>query len=162
VAIMAERSVEISHTTILRWVIRYVPEFEKRWNRHARRIGSSWRVDETYVSVRGKWHYLYRAVDRIGRQLQRSRRSAGRNRGMIRRISGDSWHRFAARGNRPEAVSLALRSDRSRAVKRRDIQPSVGFHFSGFDLLPSARGRSAPVKGSAGEHFSQLRRTVAN
>jgi transposase-like protein len=37
--------IEISHTTILRWVVRYVPEFERRWNRHARRIGSSWRVD---------------------------------------------------------------------------------------------------------------------
>jgi transposase-like protein len=66
VAMMAERGVEISHTTILRWVIRYVPEFEKRWNRHARRIGSSWRVDETYVSIRGKWHYLHRAVDKQG------------------------------------------------------------------------------------------------
>ena len=39
VALMAERGVEVSHTTILRRVVRYVPEFEKRWNRHARRIG---------------------------------------------------------------------------------------------------------------------------
>jgi len=46
---MAERGVEVAHMTILRWVIRYVPEFEKRWHRFARRIGSSWRVDETYV-----------------------------------------------------------------------------------------------------------------
>jgi transposase-like protein len=50
VAMMAERGVIISHTTIMRWVIRYVPEFEKRWNRFARSIGSSWRVDETYIS----------------------------------------------------------------------------------------------------------------
>jgi len=46
VAMMAERGLDLSHTTILRWVIRYVPEFEKRWNRFGRRIGSSWRVDE--------------------------------------------------------------------------------------------------------------------
>lgn len=59
VAIKAGRGVEISYTTILRWVVQYVPEFEKRWNRYARRIGSSWRVDETYVSIRGKWLYLY-------------------------------------------------------------------------------------------------------
>src|SRR5271165_243642 len=46
VAMMAERGVTVAHSTILRWVIRYVPEFEKRWSRDARRIGSSWRVDE--------------------------------------------------------------------------------------------------------------------
>jgi transposase-like protein len=69
VAMMAERGVEVSHTTILRWVIQYVPEFEKRRNRHARRIGSSSRVDETYVSIRGKWHSLYRAVDKQGKSV---------------------------------------------------------------------------------------------
>jgi len=57
----------VSHTTIHRWVIRYVPEFEKRWNRFARPVNTSWRVDETYISIRGKWHFLYRAVDRHGK-----------------------------------------------------------------------------------------------
>jgi transposase-like protein len=69
VAMMAERGVDVSHTTILRWVVRYVPEFEKRWNRYARRIGSSWRVDETYISIRGRWRYLYRAVDKQGKTV---------------------------------------------------------------------------------------------
>jgi transposase-like protein len=66
VEMMAERGVDISHTTILRWVQRYVPEFEKRWRRYARPIGTSWRVDETYIKVRGRWTYLYRAVDQYG------------------------------------------------------------------------------------------------
>ncbi len=52
VAMMAERGVSVSHTTIHRWVIRYVPEFEKRWNRFARPVNTSWRVDETYIKVR--------------------------------------------------------------------------------------------------------------
>jgi transposase-like protein len=63
---MAERGVILSHTTILRWVQRYVPEFKKRWRRHARPVGKSWRVAETYIRVRGRWTSLYRAVDKQG------------------------------------------------------------------------------------------------
>jgi transposase-like protein len=69
VAMMAERGITVSHTTIHRWVIRYVPEFEKRWNRFARPVNSSWRVDETYVRVRGKWNFLYRGVDKHGKTV---------------------------------------------------------------------------------------------
>ena len=54
IEMMAERGVILSHTTILRWVQRYVPEFEKRWNCYARPVGTSWRVDETYIKVRGR------------------------------------------------------------------------------------------------------------
>ena len=66
---MAERGIGLAHTTILRWVQRYVPEFEKRWNRYALPVGNSWRVDETYIKVRGQWVYLYRAVDKEGRTV---------------------------------------------------------------------------------------------
>jgi DDE domain len=58
---MAERGIKVAHSTILRWVTRYVPEFEKRWNRFSKAVGTSWHVDETYVSIKAKWHYLYRA-----------------------------------------------------------------------------------------------------
>ena len=68
-AMMAERGITISHTTIMRWVLRYVPEFEKRWSRFARPVHSSWRMDETAVAVRGGRYYLYRAVDKYGRSV---------------------------------------------------------------------------------------------
>ena len=59
---MAERGIEVAHTAILRWVQRYIPAFEKRWCRYARPLGRSWRIDETYIKVKGQWAYLYRAV----------------------------------------------------------------------------------------------------
>jgi transposase-like protein len=69
VQMMAERGITLTHTTILRWVQRYVPEFEKRWSRYARPVGDSWRVDETYLKIRGQWVYVYRAVDKQGRTV---------------------------------------------------------------------------------------------
>jgi transposase-like protein len=69
VEMMAERGLSLAHTTIMRWVQHYTPEFEKRWRRYALPIGRSWRVDETYVRIRGEWCYLYRAVDRAGRTI---------------------------------------------------------------------------------------------
>jgi transposase-like protein len=66
VEMMAERGLHLSYTTIMRWVQRYAPEFEKRWTRYARKVGRSWRVDETYLKVRGRWTYLYRAADQDG------------------------------------------------------------------------------------------------
>src|SRR6187551_2133531 len=58
-AMMAEQGVVVSHTTIMRWVLRYVPEYERRWARHARQVNASWRMDETSIPVRGGKRYLY-------------------------------------------------------------------------------------------------------
>ena len=69
VEMMAERGVHVAHTTILRWVRHYAPEFIKRWNRFRKFCGRSWRVDETYIRVRGEWTYLYRAVDKAGQTV---------------------------------------------------------------------------------------------
>src|SRR5689334_19244553 len=68
-AMMADRGVVVTHTTIMRWVLRYVPEYERRWDRFARPVDSSWRMDETAVSIRGGLHYLYRAVDKRGKTV---------------------------------------------------------------------------------------------
>ena len=69
VQMMSERGIALVHTTILRWVQRYVPDFEKRWNQYALPVGDSWHVDETYIKVKGQWVYLYRAVDKQGRTV---------------------------------------------------------------------------------------------
>ena len=66
---MAERGLSVAHTTIMCRVQRFVPEFERRWNRFSRQFGPFWRVDETYIKLRGLWTYLYRAVDREGKTV---------------------------------------------------------------------------------------------
>jgi transposase-like protein len=69
VHMMAERGILLAHTTILRWVQRYVPDFEKRRQAYARPVGDSWRVDETYLKIKGQWVYLCRAVDKARRTV---------------------------------------------------------------------------------------------
>src|SRR6266446_3412710 len=63
------RGVAVDHSTLNRWVIKYAPEFEKQFRRRQHPVGRSWRLDETYVKIKGKWAYLYRAVDKEGHTI---------------------------------------------------------------------------------------------
>ena len=67
--IMAERGVKVDHATLNRWVVKYSPLIASQAQRQKSKIGSSWRMDETYIKVRGKWNYYYRAVDKNGKTL---------------------------------------------------------------------------------------------
>ena len=66
---MEERNLTVDHTTIYRWVQRYAPELDKRSRPHLRPTNDSYRVDETYVKIKGQWRYLYRAVDSTGQTI---------------------------------------------------------------------------------------------
>jgi len=66
---MVERGITVDHSTINRWVQAYAPELDKRIPPHLRPTNDSWRVDETYIKVKGQWKYLYRAVDSKGNTL---------------------------------------------------------------------------------------------
>ena len=63
---MQERGVNVDHSTINRWAIRFLPLLEKAFRKYKRPVGVSWRMDETYIKVKGQWKYLYRAVDKQG------------------------------------------------------------------------------------------------
>jgi transposase-like protein len=63
---MAERGINIDHSTIHRWVVHFSPFLLKRFNRRKRTVGDKWHMDETYIKVRGQWMYLYRAIDSVG------------------------------------------------------------------------------------------------
>ncbi len=67
---MVERGLKIDHTTIYRWVQDYAPELEKRTKPQLKPTNNSWRVDETYIKVKGEWLYPYRAVDSEGQTVE--------------------------------------------------------------------------------------------
>ena len=64
-----ELDLSIAHTTMMRWVHEYGPELKKRMKRFLKPSNDSYRVDETYIKVKGKWRYLYRAIDSEGNTL---------------------------------------------------------------------------------------------
>jgi putative transposase len=66
---MEERGVFVDHSSINRWAIRFLPLLEKVFRKHKRPVGGSWRMDETYIEVKGVWKYLYRAVDKEGKTV---------------------------------------------------------------------------------------------
>ena len=66
---MEERGVTVDHSTVSRWAIRFLPLLEKTFRKYKRPVGGSWRMDETYIQVKGVWKYLYRAVDRDGKTI---------------------------------------------------------------------------------------------
>jgi transposase-like protein len=113
VEMMAERGLSLAHTTIMRWVQHYTPEFEKRWHRYALAVGRSWRVDETYVKIKGVWHHLYRAVDRAGRTVD-FRLSARRD-----VAAAKAFFRKAIRSQQrpPETITLDGYAASHRAVR---------------------------------------------
>ena len=121
VEMMAERGLSIAHTTIMRWVRHYAPEFEKRWQRFAGEVGRSWRVDETYVKIRGEWCYLYRAVDRAGRTVD-FRLSTRRD-----VAAAKAFFRKAVKGQRraPETITLDGYAASHRAVRELRVDGSL-------------------------------------
>ena len=64
--LMALRGVKVDHATIQRWVFKFTPLLEKEFNKRKKAVGKRWRMDETYIKVKGQWRYLYRAVDKQG------------------------------------------------------------------------------------------------
>ena len=67
--LMQERGYAVDHSTVQRWVVHYAPRIEKAFRKDKRRAGHRWRLDETYIKIKGEWKYLYRAVDKKGNTI---------------------------------------------------------------------------------------------
>ena len=127
---MGERGVGVDHTTLYRWVQRYAPELEKRTLWYQSRISFSWRVDETYIRVKGRWKYLYRAIDKGGATLDfylADRRNAkAAKRFLAKALS--SQPRLEAPGHQHRQEPRLRRGDRraeeGRPAAERDPAPA--------------------------------------
>ena len=148
---MAERGVSVDHATVHRWAVKILPVLAAVFRRRRRLAGSSWRMDETYVQVGGRWKYLYRAVDREGetvdflltakRDVSAGRRfleraidlngvpekinidKSGANTAAIKNIRADSGADIELR--RTKYLNNIVEQDH-RAIKK-IVQPMLGF-----------------------------------
>jgi transposase-like protein len=103
---MAERGIDVDHSTVHRWAVKLLPVLERAFRRRKRPVGRSWRVDETYIKVKGQWKYLYRAVDKAGNTIDFLLR-AHRDKAAAKRY----FEKAIAQNGAPETVTI----DRSGA-----------------------------------------------
>ena len=121
---MAERGVFVDHATVHRWVLKIVPVLAKVFRGRKRPVGKSWRMDETYINVRGRWRYLYRAVDRDGATvniLLTSRRDEAAARRFLERAIN--------RHGEPEKITIDKSGANTAAIDRYNIDHQTDFEL---------------------------------
>ena len=129
--LMAERGVKVDHSTVNRWVIEYAPQLENEFRKkHKSQVGCSWRADETYVKIKGQWHYLYRAVDKEGNTvdfyLSKNRDKSGAE-SFFKKAIGDNML--------PEKVVIDKSGANKAALDSLNLQLALLFLMTGI-LMP--------------------------
>jgi putative transposase len=155
---MDEHGVEVDHATLNRWVLKYVPLLEQEFRARKQPVGPSWRMDETYVRVKGTWKYLYRAVDKAGATVdflltaKRDRKAALRFlrkaikwNGTPEKItidkSGANTARLKATMPNMRRALRSIRSNTSTTSSNRIIGPSSGWCDQCWGSNPSDQPR---------------------
>src|SRR5258705_10939732 len=125
---MAERGVAVDHSTVHRWAIKLLPVLDKAFRQRKRAVGKSWRMDETYIKVKGEWKYLYRAVDKAGKTVDFLFR-AKRDKVAARRF----FEKSIAQNGVPKTVTIdksssnlaalhAVNAERETSIKIRQVK----------------------------------------
>ncbi|WOD14255.1 IS6 family transposase [Paraburkholderia kirstenboschensis] len=122
---VAERGICVDHSTVHRWALKLLPVLEKAFRRRKRPVGKSWRMDETYIRVKGEWRYLYRAVDKDGNTIDFLLR-AHRDKTAARRYfeksiaqNGAPWTVTIDKSGANLAALEAINADRETPIKIR-------------------------------------------
>jgi putative transposase len=111
--LMLERGVHVDHATINRWVIKYSPQLEDAFHQRKRPVWVSWRLDETYIKVKGEWRYLYRAVDKHGQTIDFLLTEHRDTEAALRFL-----RKAIRRNGRPETITIDGSDANEAAIKR--------------------------------------------
>jgi putative transposase len=111
--LMEERGVSVDHATINRWVLKSSPLLEETFHRRKRPGGRSWRMDETYIRVKGQWRYIYRAVDKSGQTID-FLLTEYRDTEAARRFLTQALHRHGV----PDKITIDGSQANEAAIKR--------------------------------------------
>jgi transposase-like protein len=121
---MQERGVEVDHSTLNRWVLKYVALLDEQFRTRKRPVGTSWRMDETYVRIKGAWKYLYRAVDKAGATVdflltaKRARKAALR---FLRKAIGQN--------GKPEKITIDKSGANTAAIESYNKDHAAGIEI---------------------------------
>src|SRR5260221_11592353 len=144
--LLAERDLHADHVTVWRWVQRYALELQRCLRRHLKPTNDSWRMDETYVRVKGKWRYLYRAVDSSAATLDfllsAKQDAAAAKRFLAKALGGANHPAPRDQHRRPRRVSVRRCATQRRRRSERGLSASAGALFE-------QRARAGPPRHQA-------------
>jgi putative transposase len=122
--LMLERGVHVDHSTVNRWVIKYSPQLEEAFHHRKRPVRLSWRLDETYIKVKGQWCDLYRAVDKHGQTIDFL---------LTEHRDAEAALRFLEKAIRrhgvPETITIDGSDANEAAIKRYNAEPGTTIHI---------------------------------
>jgi putative transposase len=121
---MAERGVFVDHATVHRWSLKILPVLAKVFHCRKRPVGRSWRMDETYIKARGRWRYLYRAVDRDGETVD-FLLTAHRDEAAARRF----LERAIERHGKPEKITIDKSGANTAAISSYNADHKAGIEI---------------------------------
>ena len=133
---MQERGVDVDHATLQRWVVKYTPIVEANFRKKKRTVGKSWRMDETYIKIKGQWNYLYRAVDKEGNTidflLTKKRDTKAAKRFLIKAIGSNGG---------PEKITIDKSGANKAAIEEYNRENGTSIEIRQFKYLKNLWSR---------------------